>query len=491
MAEPLTHYSSQTMRQAGGLLLQRILELAAGFFTVALIPRAMGPDLYGQFSLVHTLSLWFSALSGMGAVSMMTRFVPEFIHRGDHAGLRKLAGGMMTLRMLNAIVAASVYFVLAFFWLRNMDAGTHVIVAVSIGIRTAATLPFTLFLGLNQTARWGVAELLRRLLMFPLVYTGYIAAGLRGACAGLLLIEAIVLALGLWWARDLLSWRGLRVDRTFLLPFIRFSAAFFVGNALIMMFQHGGEPLVKLLSGQYAEVGYYSIAFGAYLTGAHAVWKVLNAFGPLFSTLSARGEIDELKTWVERVLKLYAIVSVLAAAFAYACGPLFFRLVLGPGFEPVAPLIALLGIAGLWFGPGGIARLLAVTYNEPISSITGAALQLVAFGGLSAILVPRQQSQGACIAAIAATALFTAYCTWHIRKSLMYSMRQWGLVILVGAACSPLLWGWSGPGPLRYALFAVVFLASTAVLRIVTMGEFTALRRVLRRSPKPSPLSKS
>ena len=43
----------------------------------------MGPDLFGRYALLTSVSMWFAMLSGLGAVSLMTRTVPQFTAAGD------------------------------------------------------------------------------------------------------------------------------------------------------------------------------------------------------------------------------------------------------------------------------------------------------------------------------------------------------------------------------------------------------------------------
>ena len=92
-------------------------------------------------------------------------------------------------------------------------------------------------------------------MVLPLTYVGARLAGLLGACAAVGVVEGCVLCLGMWWSHDFV--RGLRrVDRIFLRPFLQFSVLFFAANMLIVLFQQGGVPLVRLISGDYAEAAH-------------------------------------------------------------------------------------------------------------------------------------------------------------------------------------------------------------------------------------------
>lgn len=477
ISDPPGQTARHSVRQAGGLALQRLLLIASSIAAVSLIPRVMGPQVYGQFSLIHSISLWFALLNGMGAVSMMTRFVPEFLERQDFAGLRRLAGGMLTLRVASGFVSGLVYFALTSLWLRDLDPVPIALVAVSIILRTAANLPFTLLLGLNQASRWGAAELVRYSLHAPLVFAGYKLAGLRGGCASLTLVELAVLALGLWWTRGYIPWSSLRVDRQFLRPFVRFSAGFLVSNLLIVLFDRGGGPLLHLLSGDYKAAGYFTLATNAYLITAGTAWRLLSAFGPLLSTFRSRGATGELARWVEGILKTLAVGAVLGLALVYTCGAPMFRWIVGPGYESVEPLLPTLALAGVAFGPGAVARLLAVCYGESRVTIQAATLQVVVFVTCSLSLIPRLGTHGAILALVLAVLFFAAFSTWKMQQHLAYSLRQWGQVVLLGAFYSPLCWAWEGPAAVRFASFALGFLATLAQFRIFSAFEFAQLWR--------------
>ncbi|MEP7366815.1 MAG: oligosaccharide flippase family protein [Acidobacteriota bacterium] len=462
------------------LAVQRVVQIAADLLYVALIPRAMGAEGFGQFSTVQSISMWFTMMSGLGAVSLMTRYVPEFLQGGDIAGLRKLTGSLFTLRLGTGALGAILYFAFVRLWLRELDGMAIAILAFTITVRIASSLPFTLLLGLNQAARWGAGELVRRLLMLPLTYAGFAWAGLRGACAALALTETVVLCLGLWWTHAYVARPSLPIDREFLKPFLKFSAVFFVGNILIVFFNQGGAPLVRLLSGEYAEAGYYAVAFGSYQAGAFVLWNLVNGFGALFTSFKIKGNAEAVRVWTSRLLRMLAVCGVLASGLLYSCADLLVTHVLGKTYAPVAVLLPVLALAGLASGPGSVARILLVSYDQGVMSIHGAAVQLVCFVALSALLIPRFGSLGACVGIAVATMVFSLYSTWRIQEAVQYPLGPWAGAVLLGVVCSPLLWAWSGFGPVRFGLFAVVYVGAATVLGVARLSEGRALLRAVR-----------
>jgi O-antigen/teichoic acid export membrane protein len=469
--------SRQTVRHAAAVAVQRVVLTAAGFLFAAVIPRVMGPEIFGQFSTLLASSLWFSLMSGFGAVSVMTRFVPELMEKGERESVRKLASNLLTLRLASGVASALVFQLVVRQWLDDLPLWAIVLSGWAITVRTVANLPFTLFLGLNEAARWGAADVGRRLLLFPLVYGGFRLGGLAGACGGLFLTEVVILGLGLWWSREYTVWRLMKLDREFLRPFLRFSAAYFWANLMLTLFHQGGAPFVQFISGDYKEAGYYSIAFGAYLAGVQGVWKLLSAFAPLLSALQARGEQERLAGWANRLLVVVGLGSTLAAAVVATYGDRVVARVFGAGYERVAELLPVFGLAGLLIGPSGVARLLAVACDLPKAAVEGAALQIAVFGLAGAVLIPRLGSVGAAWVMLGAAALYSGFVTWRVRSRVRYRLWPWALVVGTALLLSPLLRvGWWG-FPAFLAALAAILLGT----KVVTKAELQPLWEGIRR----------
>ena len=99
----------RTVRNAGWLVGQRVVHVAAATLFAVAVPRLMGPDVFGQYSLLTSVSMWFAMLSGLGAVSLMSRIVPALTAAGDTAGLRKLFSSLLTLRTGTGVLTALSY----------------------------------------------------------------------------------------------------------------------------------------------------------------------------------------------------------------------------------------------------------------------------------------------------------------------------------------------------------------------------------------------
>jgi O-antigen/teichoic acid export membrane protein len=481
----LTPEVRRTIRQTGGVALLRLVEMAGGALLITFVPRLMGPEIYGQFSLLLAMSIAFALLNGMASASVTTHFVPGFMERGDYAGLRKFASNFLALRVAGGVAAAAACLVVLILWLPSLSFPVLVATAACVFARSVANLPFAILLGMNRAAQWSAAEALRRGLIAPAAFFGFRWDGLRGACLSLLASEVFVLTVGLWWGRGFLSWSEFRIDRPHLRPYLQFNTAFLAATLMSAVYIRMGGPMVHLLTGEFEEVAFYSVAYGAYLTAQSAISTMLNSLGPMFSSFRLRGERERLRAHIERILMMCGLLSVIVAAGAYCFSDAVIRTVLGSGYLAVVPLLRWLSLAGIVMVPAEIGRVLAVVENQPRISTVAGTLQLTIFIVLTLSLMPFKGPSGIVLAIVFATAAFALYITIVLRKYTPYSVNQWLGIVMLAAVCSPLLWAWQAHPILRWTMFHVVFMVLAFLLGIVRAKDLTGSWSAIRAAAHP------
>ena len=124
------------LRNASWVMAQRVFQIVIGVVFALLVPRLMGPLVFGQYALVTSISLWFALLTGLGAASMMTRSVPMFLLKGDIAGLQKFVSSLLVLRIVTGVFAGALYLALTAFWLRDIDVIALLFMAGAVSCRT-------------------------------------------------------------------------------------------------------------------------------------------------------------------------------------------------------------------------------------------------------------------------------------------------------------------------------------------------------------------
>lgn len=471
------------VRNASLLVAQRGLDALGAVAFVALVPRLLGPADFGRFALLIATAHWFSFLSGLGSTQLMGRFVPVMVLQEERAAARRLFGNLLALRLLSGSGAAAVYLLLMFLWLRDLPLALLAPIAASVVLRSASTVLFAFFLGLNQAARWGAGELARRWSSLVLVLAGTLTYGVYGACLGAALAEVYVLALGLRWARPHVSLADVRLETHFIAPYLRYNLVFFGSNLLFVLCQRGGEALVRAAGVDYAQVGYLSIAAAAYMAAAHGVWVVLMAFLPLLTRLRAQGRLDAAREWASRLLKLLSAGGVMICFAALLLGAEVVPLVVGPAFRPAGGLLLPISLAVLAHAVGSVGRLMALTLDRPRLALAAALAQASALVGLGLPLAFRFGAPGVAVAMAAAASLHALVFFWRVQKEAPLRLAPSLGVVALGVLFLPLA-ALPVHGPLSRIVLFLVFLAGYAAAlrttRLVTAEQLSALRRALR-----------
>jgi O-antigen/teichoic acid export membrane protein len=474
--------AGHTMRNAGLLMAQRGFHLLGVTLFAVLVPRLMGPTLFGRYALLISVSMWFALLSAPGAVSMLARSIPRFVATNDGDGLRRLATSLVVLRAVTGSFSAMGYFLIVTLVLGEPDPLAAAFVAGGVLSCTVGNLSFALFLGLNQAARWGLGELLRRWMTLALVPIGFAAAGLRGACLGFLGAEMTVLVCGLWWARRYLRWADVDLSRRHLRPHLRTGMHFAAGAVLMVFTQRSGEALVRFSTGRYEEVAFFGLAYAIYLTIAQALWQFAIAFAPFLVTLLEHGRRDDIARWLERLLKYMVVCAVLALAGMIFVGHDLVPLLLGAKYHAVAANAVPAMLALLTLSVGMTGRLLALTLDRPGAAAAAAAIELAAFWSFGVPLALRAGSLGACWAVVPASALYASYITWRMRRELPFSLGDAGRAVALSLVFAPLAF-LRGAWPANALLLTAGAMAYGVLLlrsRVITTAEIVELWGLLR-----------
>jgi len=477
-----------TVRNIGLLLLQRGSHVLNAILFAALLPPLMGPTIFGQYSLLSSLVLLFVFGGSLGITQIMGRHVPELMHRGDKEGLLKLVGQLAVTRLGLGTVGALLYFVITYLWLEDLDWAALGFMALSVFFYMLANFVFSLFLGLNQAARWGMNETLRRWGALVFMVAGFTIWGFRGVCLGLALTELMVLTVGCWWARSYISERHFRVELGYLAPLFRMGVIFFGSEIIIAAFQFSGSAMIWLIKEDYAQVSYFGLAYQGYILVAVALIQLAMAFAPFLTGLLTRQDTQSLKQALEQLLKWLAVSSVLVFLGALFLADSLVPLVMGNAFRPVSLNLVLMTLALLFQGGASVGAVLAIIGDRPGVALVAAALRFTVFILSGIPLVFLWGSLGGCLAMVLSGIVHCGYYLTRTQEVASYSLRAWYLALGLGMVFTPLAWlksSWLinlGLGLAAGLGYAGVLL----LLRFVTFDELAALWRALVTRQLPS-----
>jgi O-antigen/teichoic acid export membrane protein len=464
------------------LMMQRGLYFVSCLLFAALLPRLMGAEIFGQYALITSLSIWFVMISNLGFTQIIGRHVPQMAVQETLEHIGKFFGNLLILRIASGALGAGLYVLLTLLWLRDLDRMVLVIMGVTIFVRAVSHQIFSLFLGLNQAGRWGMDETVRRWLWLILIVAGFFWGGLRGACLGMLLSEVAVLALGLWWAWPHFSWSNLRLNIGAMTPVLGFGLIFFASDLIIAGFDHSGELMVRKVLKDYVQVGYFGLAYTVYLNCYVILLTFTNAFVPLLGTLLAKQDRENIKIWVERLIKGLGMCGVVAVFAVLLMGEDLVPVILGTAYQPVAANLVPLMLTLVAQALSGTGYVLALTFGRPGTALGAAGLKFAAYWALGPLFVYWWGSMGGCLAVLSATILHGVYITWRMRAVIFYNLRDYALVAGLGALLLPLTWlrsSWS----LNLALFTgflLIYGMLLFLLKVISRAEIAATWRVFK-----------
>jgi O-antigen/teichoic acid export membrane protein len=299
---------------------------------------------------------------------------------------------------------------------------------------------FTTFLGFNKPGRWAASDGLLRWLSLALIVPAFSLGGLTAACAALLAANTILLTLGAWWSRSWLTRIDFRPDLRSLIPYLRIGLAFYATHVLFNIVHASGEPMVRIFSGDYIEVGYFALAHTMYLAGTTALSQLTMLFVPALSARRAGGDEAGVTRWLARLRTWLVAGGVVVVVASLLLGNALVALVLGPVYAPVAANLPPLAVALLILAFTSTTNTLALVHDRPRPVVIAASLRLLAFWSVGPLLVTGHGAWGACLAVVFAAATHSACLGWSMRRALGGELGAPGKAVALGALFVPLVW---------------------------------------------------
>jgi len=450
--------SPVTLRYRGGhLLFWKSLEYAGLAAYLLIVPRLMGPDLYGQFAVLLAWKALLLLPGGLGSLAIFGRFLPEYLAR-DERQPRELFTQVFVVRT----AAAALLAVVAFLSLRGVmpaaGVGVALMGALAVLASGMAAPCYQLFLGLNRPDRWLSRQSLRRPLLIALLVALGAAHSFGAGGLALALSELLLLALGLWWVRGQFVWSASVLDQDRLRRHFGFGVRFFAANLLALAIWRSGEVVLSIAGVESASIGHFSIAVAAVGTLAALLAEMSMLLVPSATALRLEGRGSAQEELVAKGLRVMFILAVVLASVLQLVGAWLVGTLLGVEFLGVATPLRILALALL---PVALLRTaIAVTLIEdsPRRAVWITGCGLAAYLLASVGLVARLGGQGVAVAVVvglgtsAVVALrrrsvrrlvLGAGLSWWISGGLSALAAQWWLSLVESSwqALPPLIFG--------------------------------------------------
>ena len=375
--------------------------LGLALFTI-LVPRSMGPEAFGSFAAVLAVVGLMIASTGLGAFMTFGRFVPEYLESDDEDAIRRLFTQLLAVRIAMAVGLGVAVVGAVLVLVPEVGLGGAFLAAVAFCAGAVGTAGYQLLYGLNRLDLSIVRDAFGRVtLVAAIVLAGKSVSPLT-AVALLAATEVLLASFALITCLPWLQLEALRSDMTEVTSALRFGAAFFGASLLLTSIWRGGEVTVAAMSIDRSEIGFYSLASAMAMAAAGLLSQVSSLLLPSATRLYVRGEEERFEAWMATSVRYVTLLAGLGAVAAFSFADVLLPVMLGPGFERVAPNLKVLALGLIPLGLIRTATSIAVVKKEARQIALVGVEGFVTFLVVVVLLVPRIGSLGASAAVAAA-----------------------------------------------------------------------------------------
>lgn len=482
----MTLHARTSIRNAGLVAVQRGLIVLCSLLFVVVVPRWMGNTHYGQYSLVTSLMIWFVLFSSLGFTQVIGRFMPGLVQAGDRGALRGFVGNLIGLRLLAGAVSVLVYLLITAVWLGEIDRMFVLAISATVFLQSFSSIFFSITLGENKADRWVTGETLRRWLTLILLLPGVKYAGLTGAGLAFVAAEVVVIGIGIFWVRDLVSWRTVSFSLKALTPQLRFGLVLYLSDLVMSAFSHTGEVLMRLSGSSYMEISYFSVAFNVYYLLSLSFGQLTTSFMPLLSSWMDENRRVQVATWISRLQRVFSAAAMIIVFGALLAGNDLIRILMGSSYQPAGIVFIPLAFALIMYSASNQNSLMLVLQKRPRVIVIGSGIRLAVYWCLGILLSSRLGSLGTGLAILIANSILSGYYFWQTRRILAEAQKGWLKVVLLGVPFLPLYWlGLDFPYNILLLLLVILLYAGLLVgLRVIATQELISLWRALKKEDK-------
>jgi O-antigen/teichoic acid export membrane protein len=382
----------------------KAVELATLVLLATVVPRALGPSDFGQFSVALTMVTLGSLLLTLGSPTLMARVVPR-APAHERVGLARALGRRLAVERAIPVTVLGFVVLAVALWdpsiVTPLDVG---LVFAAFALNVATSLALQVALGLGRTGPWSARWPLQNATLVAAVLVVHPFAGVTGTLVAILLAALVGAAFA---AVVLMRVAGGVHPRVEIPPgTMKFGALLAGGAAFAQFAQRGGVLAVALLGTSTRQVGYTALAIGIALGVTYAVLQSFTVALPHLVAPASDGKAPDAAEAALRRLASAALVVLLPAAALLAVSLDFLVPALfGDDFRGASaafgPALALLVLAPV----GSLLTQAAALRDRPHAELASAALGALAFVVAALVAVPLWDAAGGTAAVLAGAAV--------------------------------------------------------------------------------------
>ena len=374
-------------------------ELVTQALLVALIPRALGPEDYGDFAVVLSAATLASTSLSLGGPMLMARYLP-----GAPAGRRRGVARALALRVLRirALLLLGLALAAAFLTALDPDGVPPALTALTLAaivLEAAATLASDVALGLHEVRLWSFRYAIRNAAMVIAALALHPVLGLDGAVAAVAIGAGAMLAVFVPSLVRELS--GARSSEPIPEGALRFGRLQAMGGALAQFAFQGPVIAVALAGEAGSESARAALAMSVASAAMLGISAVFTAHLPGFAGTAGADPPAAEADLRALARRLQLPLLGLGLAVALLAEPVL-ELVVGSGFGDLGPALAPAAAMVPVAATAALGVQAAALRLRPDVRLVSTAAGAIAFVAVAAALVPTLEAQGAVAAALAA-----------------------------------------------------------------------------------------
>jgi len=400
-----------------------VMVTAAGFLSFPLMTRLLDNHQFGILGYYEALLLVVAGVLKLGTQHAILRFYP---HRGDvHDRLRFRSDHVLMPFALSLLLwlacAGIVALLIGRFPAEEQPVVWLLLLTVPLVIWCSFVEAVMYALERSDISLWLKSIWRWSELVLVLVTIAFIERSAMGVFAAKLAVIAVVAAwLTMWFLRWL---RGPVVAprKATLLAGLAFGVPMMSNELISLLFGLADRILLRALTGDFAEVGIYTIGYGLAMALTALLGTTLDqAFTPTAIRLyESRGPsaVVELK---RDLLNIWVIVVAVTSALLLNVGADLMRVLAGPTKTASAPVFVVIAMTLTWYSLFSVAQYGLLLQRKALRFMMLSLYATVLNVVLNVPLILRYGVMGAACATVVSYAFLATLQLWQCPRELRY-----------------------------------------------------------------------
>ena len=414
---------NKLLKESFWALLAKFFAAGMGFLLFIILPRMLGPNDYGIFSLTLSILVFFMLFADFGISASSSKFIAQYI-RKDGSQIRNILNDALLLRFFTLVIV----FVVGYFSI-NFLTKTFKMPALSE----------TLFVGIFLVVFWTLAEHFKKIFQgfHRLKFNFYITLvefsfkivlsilfilyyGLLGVLFAFSIAYILSIVIGLFFTYKYFycdfeeaslakSFRRELID--YAIPMIFISASFYVFTEI--------DTIFLGFFTTPTDIGYYSVGkqLARYLPIFAAGTGI--ALGPMYSHIT-RENIIELKRTYNKTLKFISFSYFVISALLFIFAKEVIILLYGIDYIPSTTILRILLFFMFFFAISSIVSqvidYMGLAKKRAIALVIAVLLNI----SLNLLLIPIYGGEGAAMATVISYTPYVLFNLFLCRKHLRF-----------------------------------------------------------------------